>query len=316
MTPPGVARRPSRFAADFEGLLALFRAVAGHDGGGLVVLPDDVRAEYVDDEPGWIRSHWVWEAEDGRLAAVSAVWYELEDVENRAYGHIDVHPKFRQPELEDEVAQALQASALQLVGRSVSVLLNARESQPWKTALLDRNGYAPDRFFHRMARDLTAPIPDPATPDGYEIRPLAGDFELPAWHAAFDEAFAGHYDTPRFSAEERRHKMTFADYLPEGDLVAIGPDQEIAGVAWNFREEMEDGTARGNVNYIAVRPAHRGKGVARALLLTSLKTLRGIGLDSAVLAVDSGNETNALRLYESAGFQKLNLSIVYRAEVG
>jgi len=306
-------RRPSRFAADEEELLALFRAVADADQNGIVVIPDDVRAEYVDDEPGWVRDHIVWEA-NGRLVAVSAVWHEVEDVETRAYAHVDVHPDFRESAVEDEVAKALWASTAALVGRSVSVRLDARESQTWKTAMLDRNGYVAERFYHRMSRDLTRPITEPVVPTGYVIRPLIGD-ELPAWHATFDAGFAGHHDAPHYSPDDRRKRMDAPDYLPEADLVAIGMDGAIAGVAWSFREAMEDGSARGWVHAIAVLPEHRGRGIAKALLLTSLQTLRGLGLDESMLAVDAGNETNALRLYESTGFERRQVSIVYLAEI-
>ena len=312
--PARISRRPSRFAEDFDGLLALFRAVADADENGIVVIPDDVRMEYVDDEPGWVRDHIVWEA-DGCLVAVSAVWHEVEDVETRAYAHVDVHPEFRAVELEDEVAQALRESATALVGRPVPIRLNARQSQRWKTAMLDRNGYVAERFYHRMSRDLTRPIPEPFVPGGYAIRPLAGEAELPGWHAAFDAGFAGHHDAPHLSPDDRRKRMAGPDYVPACDLVAVTEDGEIAGIAWSFREETEDGVARGWVNYVALRPEHRGRGVATALLLTTLRTLRELGLDEALLAVDSGNETNALRLYESTGFERREVSIVYLAEV-
>lgn len=310
-----ITRRPSRFAADELGLLALFRAVADADQNDIVVIPDDVKAEYVDDEPGWVRDHIVWEA-DGRLVAVSAVWHEVEDVETRAYAHLDVHPDFREAALEDEVAQALRASTAALIGRAVSLRLNARESQTWKTAMLDRNSYVAERFYHRMSRDLTRAIADPIVPHGNAIRPLAGEHELPAWHDAFDAGFAGHHDAPHYSGDDRRKRMDAPDYLPEADLVAIGADGAIVGVAWSFREQLEDGPARGWVHAVAVRPEHRGRGVAKSLLLTSLQTLREMGLDEALLAVDAGNETNALRLYESTGFERRQLSIVYLAEVG
>jgi len=162
---PEITRRPSRFGEDYEGLLALFQAVADHDGDGLEVIPDDVRLEYVDDEPGWSRSHWVWEA-DGRLVAASAVWHELDDPETRAYGDVDIHPDVRTPELEDEVGRVFRESALALAGRPVAIRIGAKRSQGWKTGLLERVGFRPDRHFYRMRRSLLEPSDPPAVPAG------------------------------------------------------------------------------------------------------------------------------------------------------
>ena len=311
----GITRRPSRFAADEDGLIALFQAVADADGDGLEVIPDDVRLEYVADEPGWVRSHWVWEAGDGRLAGVSAVWHELEDTEARAYAHADIHPEFRTPELEDDVAHTLLASARELAGKLVALRLGAKVSQHWKTGMLGRAGLAPDRHFYRMRRSLSEPSDPPEVPDGYTIRPLAGDDEAAAWCAAFEGAFAANYDPPRMSIEERRNYAAKPDYLPEGDLVAVTADGTIAGISWSQRETQADGTARGWIWYIAVGAQHRGKGLARALLLRSLEVLRGLGLGEATLAVDTDNATGALRLYESTGFATFTTTVVYLAEI-
>lgn len=315
MTTAGLVRRPSRFAADFDGLIALMTAVADADGDGIEVVPDDVRLEYVDDEPGWVRSHWVWEAADGRLAAVSAVWHEVADPRDRAYGAVDIHPDHRTPDLEDEVARTFRESTAALAGKPVAARVGAKRSQGWKTGMLRRGGFRPDRSYVRLRRPLAEATPSPTVPAGYEIRPLLAVDEAAAWCAAFEEAFANNYDPPTMSVEERRNYAARPDYLPEGDLVAVTPDGDLAGLTWALRETDADGESRGWIWYIGVRGAHRGRGLARALLLTSLHTLRGLGLDEALLAVDAGNETNALRLYESTGFERRELSIVYLAEI-
>lgn len=209
----------------------------------------------------------------------------------------------------------LRSTAAALVGPPVALRVHARDRQAWKAGMLGRHGFVVDRTFHRMARALTEPIRPAVVPDGYVVRPLAGAAEAPAWCAAFVDAFAGHYDDPVYGEQDRLRTMLTPEYVAATDLVAVGPDGGLAGIAWSFRERMADGSARGNVNYVAVLPEHRGRGVARALLLTSLDRLRGLGLDSAVLAVDSGNQTSALRLYESAGFEKLDEAIVYLAEI-
>lgn len=275
---------------------------------------DRIRDRYVDERPGWVRAVEVWES-DRALVALAAVWRRIDDAERQADGQVEIHPAFRRPDIEDELIRTLRSLAVELGSRPVTLGIVGRDRQTWKAAMLARHGFVVDRAYHRMSRDLTAPIAVPVVPAGYEVRPLAGETETIPWCEAATSAFAGHYDAPRFEVDERRRKMLTPEYVAATDLVAVGADGAIAGVAWSFREWMVDGSSGGNVNYVAVLPDHRGRGVARALLLASLHGLRALGLETVVLAVDAGNETNALRLYESAGFVKIDAALVYLAEI-
>ena len=290
------------------------RATWDHDRMGPLNI-DRIRDRYVDERPGWVRVVEVWEA-DGALVALAAVWRQAADAEGQADGKVEIHPAHRRPDFEDEVIDALRTTAAELGGRPATLRVAGRDRQTWKAALLARHGFTVDRAFHRMSRDLTAPIAIPIVPAGYAVRPLAGDPDVTAWCAAATSAFAGHYDAPRFEPDDRRRKMLTPEYVAATDLVAVGSAGDIAGVAWSFREQNVDGSSVGNVNYVAVLPAHRGRGVARALLLASLRQLRDLGLETALLAVDAGNETNALRFYESAGFAKIDAALVYVADSG
>lgn len=55
---------------------------------------------------------------------------------------------------------------------------------------------------------------------------------------------------------------------------------------------------------VAVAPAARGRGVARALLARHLGRLAALGIAHVFLEVDDGNRA-ALRLYERAGFREV-----------
>jgi ribosomal protein S18 acetylase RimI-like enzyme len=57
----------------------------------------------------------------------------------------------------------------------------------------------------------------------------------------------------------------------------------------------------GWVEVLGVRPSWRGRGIGRALLRTGFAELGRRGLSRVLLGVDAGNETGALRLYESEG---------------
>jgi len=312
VTTGAVTRRPLA-ATDYDSLLDLVRAAWDHDGMGPLNI-DRIRDRYLDERPGWVRAIEVWESH-GALVALAAVWRRADNVEGRADGQVEIHPAHRRPDAEDEVIHTLRSSAVALGDRPVTLGIVGRDRQAWKTAMLTRHGFVVDRAYHRMSRNLTASIAAPAVPAEYEVRPLAGETEVIPWCAAATSAFAGHYDAPRFEPDDRRRTMTTPEYVGATDLVAVGPAGDIVGIAWSFREQNVDGSSGGNVNYVAVLPEHRGRGVARALLLSSLHGLRDLGLETAVLAVDAGNQTNALRLYESAVFDKVDLALVYLVQV-
>ncbi len=64
-----------------------------------------------------------------------------------------------------------------------------------------------------------------------------------------------------------------------------------------------DGTRVGWTEPIAVRKPGRRRGLARALLAESLRTVRDAGAARAALSVDQQNPNQALRLYESLGYR-------------
>ncbi|HET7055048.1 MAG TPA: GNAT family N-acetyltransferase [Thermomicrobiales bacterium] len=286
---------------DLARLVAMLHAVATADKDGMTVSPDDYRAEWVGDEPGWVRSLRVWEAGD-RFVAAFGNWHQPEDTLDRAYGELDVHPDWREPVFVDEVVAASIDAVSELADRPVEHRLNAFLSQEWKQAALERAGYAAERYFFRMSAPITGAIRNPQIAEGFSIRPMAGDAEVDGWVAAFNGAFAGHYDPPTHTAAEKRNSMTAAGYLPEADLVLIDGDNRIIGVGRNSREILEGGQDKGWINSVAILPEYRGKGLGRALLLSSMAALQEAGFTRAHLHADSENESGALQLYESAGF--------------
>jgi mycothiol synthase len=296
--------------ADLDRLVAMLRAIANQDRDGLTVSVDDLRFEWVDEEPGWVRRVQVWEAGD-RFVASFGNWHQPEDTLNRAYGELDVHPDWREPVFVDEVVGASIDSVSDLIDRPVEHRIGAAGSQEWKQAGLERAGYSADRYFYRMSAPVTGTIPAPEIADGYQIRPLAGDSEVEGWVAAFNGAFAGHYDPPTMTVDDKRNQMTAAGHLPDADLVLVSPDGRIVGVGRNSREIIEEGQDKGWVNSIAIVPEHRGKGLGRALLLSSMAALKGAGFTRVHLSADTGNESGALELYQSAGFAVDSRLVVY-----
>lgn len=157
-------------------------------------------------------------------------------------------------------------------------------------------GYHEVRRFWDMAIELTEPPVVPALPDGLALGPIRED-EIRAYHAASDEAFADHWEHHSLSFDEWWERQAADPHL---DLtlwfVVRDGDEIVAGV----RNEPQR-SGGGFVASLAVRRPWRGRGLARALLLTSFREFYARGQHRVTLGVDSANPTGATRLYESVG---------------
>jgi GNAT superfamily N-acetyltransferase len=186
------------------------------------------------------------------------------------------------------------------------------DQQHGSIALMEKTGYARQRFFYFMLRPLDKPIPDYELPDGLETRPVDESQLRQIWDAQ-NEAFRDHWG--HIEGDEDDYKRWSTD--PVWDLsmwqVAWEGD-EIAGIILNH-EEKEDNAKLGVkwafTDPISVRRPWRRRGLARNLILKSLKMLKELGYEHAALGVDTQNPSGALGLYESCGYEVDERWIVY-----
>ena len=178
------------------------------------------------------------------------------------------------------------------------------ERQPGDIALLEAAGFEPKRWFFEMVRPNLDDIPEPALPEGLEIRPIDLSLARAVWHADI-EAFQDHWGG--FDGSEE-HLQRWLDN-PRTDLsiwiVAFDGD-EIAGGVINAIDPEQNkalGIERGWLGSVFTRRAWRRRGLATALIARSLHVLRERGLTSAGLGVDADNPSGALGLYEGLGFE-------------
>jgi mycothiol synthase len=161
-------------------------------------------------------------------------------------------------------------------------------------ALLESRGYTFARSFYRMVIELPEPPPPPQWPDGVTVAPLRADEER-LLHKVLEDAFAEHWGHVARSIEEWRralvleHDLTFLARAGDEVAGAVVCNEELFGVAL--------------VGILGVRRSWRGRGLGRALLLHGFGALYARGKRRIGLAVDAGNETGAVRLYESVGMR-------------
>ncbi|MGH2516675.1 MAG: GNAT family N-acetyltransferase, partial [Ktedonobacterales bacterium] len=181
--------------------------------------------------------------------------------------------------------------------RGASMTLDVEQeeySSEW-AGLLARHGFAPaSQGDVYMACPLDGDLPDAALPDGYIVRPLAGERELDAYTALFGFA--------PMRAEHRLALLHRPDYI---HLVAVAPDGALAAYCEcsYTRAEWERGAPRiAWVDYIGTSEAHRRRGLGRAVLLASQRQMRAWGAETAMLTTMASN-TTAQSVYTAAGFR-------------
>ena len=254
--------------------------------------------------PDLANDTWQFE-EDGRL--VAAGWVEKHDDTGIAVGI--VHREWRGrglgTELVDRSEERLRALG---VGRVHAVTLAPDVAA---NPLLIRRGYGEVRRFWEMTIELgdDAP-PEPQLPEGFRIEPFSTE-SARAFHAALEEAFAEHWEfepTPFEKWWERQ--IAKPDHDPSLWFL-IRTDEDVVAATRNDPERSGGGW----IGAIGVRPACRGRGLAKALLLQSFGEFHRRGQRRVGLGVDSENASGATKLYESVGMVVDSEQVVWEKEL-
>lgn len=185
-----------------------------------------------------------------------------------------------------------------------------------QVAVLAVGGFSPVSWSAYMVRPHLDDIPDRPLPDGSETRPVEDDHLRAIWEAD-NEAFRDHQGFVEPTDEDWER---FRDEAAQGtDLwrVAWAGDSVVGQVRTRVREGEAEalGRRRAWTEDISTRRDWRGRGVASALIASSLHQLAGLGFDEAALGVDLDNPTGALGVYERMGYQVVHRQTQYSRPV-
>jgi ribosomal protein S18 acetylase RimI-like enzyme len=177
--------------------------------------------------------------------------------------------------------------------------------------LLTGRGYREVRRFWEMTIELgDDPPPDLRLPEGFRIEPFSAELAR-AFHGALEEAFADHWEYEPASFEEWwERQIAKPDHDPSLWFL-VRSDEDVAAATRNDPERSGGGW----IGAIGVRPAWRGRGLAKALLLHSFREFHRRGQRRVGLGVDSENTTGATKLYESAGMVVDSEQVVWEKEL-
>lgn len=175
-----------------------------------------------------------------------------------------------------------------------------------RASLLTRRGY--ENLGHSgytRTSSLHKPIPQAQLPGGYVVRNICGAKDLKKRATVANSAF-GHN---KHTVETIRVLQRAPTYRQDLDLVVVAPDGTFAAycVIW-----FGEANRMGWFEPVGTHPAHRRRGLARAMMCEGLRRLKALGATVAHVGCGTGRGPN--RLYESVGFTDLEREYHWRKE--
>ncbi|PKO01314.1 MAG: GNAT family N-acetyltransferase [Chloroflexi bacterium HGW-Chloroflexi-4] len=240
----------------------------------------------------------IWENEDGKIVAVL-------NPEGSGEAFLQIHPDYKTRELEIEmisIAETQFASTQPDGTQELTIWANEYDYE--RQDLFSRRGYVKQASSeYQRHRDMSHPIPEMRLPEGYTMKTVDAEKDLPARSWVSWKAF--HADEPdeKYEGWDWYKNVQRAPlYRSELDLVAIAPNGDYAAFVTIWYDE---GTQTATLDPVGTHPDHQRKGLSKALIAEGLRRVKKLG---ATLCTVGSFSERAGALYASMGFTKYELS--------
>jgi GNAT superfamily N-acetyltransferase len=181
------------------------------------------------------------------------------------------------------------------------------------TKLARDAGYEAITYSAEMVRPRVGDLPDHQLPEGLEIRPATDDQLREIWEADV-EAFRDHWGFVEQTDADYERFLAFPYHDPT--LWKIAWDEEgVAGQVKSFidtAQNEEHGRMRGWTEAISTSRRWRRRGVAKALIVESIRELASRGMTEVALGVHTENPNGAYDLYAGLGYEVTSSWTTYR----
>jgi mycothiol synthase len=268
-----------------------------------------------------------------------------DDSQLGAYAHLDVTDPVDGPSAEMVVAPSLRRRGLgrALIGAALDqtdgrLRLWAHGGLAEASLMAEHLGFQRGRVLLQMRRSLLAPIPAVELPDGVTVRAFQPGLDDEAWLTVNARAFADHPEQGTWTLRDLHQRMSENWFDPAGFFLAER-DGMLVGFHWtkvhghkpdgrpdarsdDHDHALDDGNGHdhgqdhghepiGEVYVVGIDPSAQRIGLGRELTVIGLRHLRSLGLRQVMLYVDESN-TGAIKLYESLGFSRWDVDILFR----
>jgi len=189
-----------------------------------------------------------------------------------------------------------------------ALVSGTRQDDAARIAFLEEHGfrYRGESAEVNMIRSLDGPIPEPAVPEGFVLRALAGPEEAEE-RAATEQDVWQSYTVGDVSGVQYAAFMDMPGYDRELDVVAVASGGTIAAYVNCWLDRVN---GIGDLGPVGARPAYRRRGLTRAVLLEGMRRLRDRGMDRVCVSTQVTNDASR-PLYESVGFRVVNRYLDY-----
>ena len=250
-------------------------------------------------------------ATDGEDLVGAAVVMPQPDAASTFTVELTVDPEHRNR----GVATAIAGQLRGLVDGTVEAW--AHGNQPAARRLAELHGLTAVRDLLQLKRTVAGAQDVPlevSLPEGVEIRAFEVGRDEQSWLRVNSRAFAQHPEQGRLTLSDLQQREGESWFDPAGFLLAVtteDPDR-VVGFHWTKVHTGGEGVADlGEVYAVGVDPEQQGGGLGRALTAAGINHLAEEGLEEVMLYVDADN-TAAVSLYESLGFERWHVDVMYR----
>jgi GNAT superfamily N-acetyltransferase len=195
----------------------------------------------------------------------------------------------------------------------IHLTANLYESETLMRDAFDRAGLPVETVYWRMRREIGASedLETPAVPEGFRIGKVdpREDAVIEQAYHLVNDTFSEHHgfgDEVKPLPDYIEYVRTAESFDPDAWWFGWQGETPVAVLIGDNRRE-ENGA--GYIGTVGVKKQLRGRGLARALLLTAFADYRERGRTEVQLGVDTGNTTGATRLYESVGMVSMHSAI-------
>ncbi|QNP66740.1 GNAT family N-acetyltransferase [Streptomyces genisteinicus] len=184
-------------------------------------------------------------------------------------------------------------------------------------ACYDRAGMTPVRWYSHLRHPLGDAVVDVPMPGGCVVEGYGADNDA-EFLAVRNESYADRWAGVPMPSEQWRALLGWPAFRPAHSFLARDTGSgAAAGVLLTFSWDADAraaGVRDAQVMTIGTLRAHRGRGIASALISRALRSVRDDGYDGAGVEVDAGSPSAVHGLYERAGFALSRTEVRYTLE--